>query len=101
MAESRSHKATANRIAREHSAEYDGEDRTGVDIVTPNVAIEVETQGRVSDGIRQLQGHRKPAYIAGTNKAVVEEALEKTTGTTIGVMDSQGRVVKRSTRRRR
>lgn len=100
MAESRSHKATANRIARKHGVGYDGEDRTGVDIVTPKVAIEVETPGGVSEGIRQLQGHRKSAYIAGTNKAAIEEALEKTEGTTIGVMDNLGRVVKRSTRGR-
>lgn len=96
MAEGRSHKATANRIAKKYRTEYQAQE--GVDVVTKNIAVEVETPGGVADGIRQLQGHRKRAYIAGTNQTAVEEALELTEGTTIGVMDNQGRIVKRSTR---
>jgi len=47
-----------------------------------------------------LQGHHGPVFIAGTNKAAVEAALEATVGTTIGVMDNHGNVVKPSTRNR-
>lgn len=96
MTESRSHKTTANRIANKYGTEYQGHD--GVDVVTSRIAVEVETPETVADGVRQLQGHRKPAYIAGTNQDAVEKALERTKGTTIGVMDSRGRIVKRSSR---
>lgn len=97
MAESRSHKAAANRIARKFNTNYESQD--GVDVVTDRIAVEVETPGTVADGVRQLRGHRKPAYIAGTNQEAVRKALERTEGTTIGVMDNQGRIVKRSTRK--
>ena len=55
----------------------------------------------VSDGIRQLQGFREPVYIAGVDDAAVQAALERTKETTVGVMDNQGKIVKRSTRKRR
>ena len=99
MPESRAHKTTANRIAKKYRTAYNPDE--GVDVVTRQIAVEVETPGTVSDGMRQLQGHKKPAYIAGANQEAVDEALEKTAGTTIGVMDSQGRIVKRSTRKSR
>jgi len=47
-----------------------------------------------------LRGHRGPSYIAGTNHEAVEKALEVTKGTTVGVMNNQGKVIKRSTRKR-
>ena len=72
----------------------------GVDIVTKKSAIEVETDRTISDGKRQLQGHRKPSYIAVTSERAVPKAVEATKGTTIGVMDPSGKVVKRSTRKR-
>ncbi len=98
MSESKSHKTTSNRIADKLGAEYSSSD--GVDIVTPSVAVEVETADTVSDGIRQLQGHRKKVYIAGTNQEAVDAALNATDGTTIGVMDSQGDIVKPSSRKK-
>ncbi len=96
MAESKSHKTTANRIAKKLGTEYNSE--KGVDIVAPKIAVEVETEGTIRDGIRQLQGYRKPVYIAGTNKQAVQEALEASDGTTVGVMDNQGNIIKRSSR---
>jgi hypothetical protein len=97
MAESRSHKTTSNRIAKKFKSEYN--DGKGVDIKSQKATVEVETLETVSDAPSQLRGHRGPAYIAGTNKEAVEKALEVTQGTTIGVMDNQGKVVKRSTRK--
>ena len=97
MAEKRSHKATANRIALRFGTQYEGGE--GVDINTPWATIEVESPKTVADAPTQLQGHRGPAYIAGTNKEAVEKALDVTEGTTIGVMDNQGNIVKPSTRR--
>jgi len=98
MTESRSHKTAANRIAKNLNAQYN--DADGVDIVTKNIAIEVETDSTVKSGIRQLQGHKKPSYIAGANQTAVKKALDATEGTTIGVMNNQGKIVKKSSRKK-
>ena len=98
MSESRSHEATSNRIAQKYGVEYnDGE---GVDIKSKRATVEVETPDTVADAQGQLRGHRGPAYIAGTNKEAVDKALEVTKGTTIGVMDNQGNILKKSTRKK-
>lgn len=98
MTESKSHKTTANRIAKKFKTDYNSGE--GVDIKSKRANIEVETFETVSDAPSQLRGHRGPSYIAGTNKAAVEKAIEATEGTTIGVMDNQGKIVKKSTRKR-
>ena len=98
MAESRSHKTTANRKAKKMNTKYNN--GKGVDINSTNATIEVETSETVADAPRQLRGHRGPAYIAGTNKEAVNKAMETTKGTTVGVMDNQGNIVKPSTRKR-
>ena len=98
MPESRSHKITANRIAKKFNTEYN--DQEGVDINSSQLAVEVETPETVKDGIRQLKGFRKPVYIAGTNKEAVQKALELTKNTTVGVMDSHGKIIKKSTRKK-
>ena len=66
----------------------------GIDIKSTNATIEVETPETVDDALGQLRGHRGPAYIAGTNKEAVNKAIETTKGTAVGVMDSQGNIVK-------
>ncbi len=99
MPESKSHKTTAKRIAKKHNTEYNS--GKGVDIDTPSRAIEVETPDTINDALRQLQGHKKPSYIAGTNKEAIEKALEVTKGTTIGVMDNQGNIIKSSSRKKK
>ena len=96
MAESKSHKATANRLAKKFGSEYNP--GQGADIPANDIAIEVETPETVHDGMRQLRGYRKPVYVAGTNKSAVEKALEATKGTTVGVMDNQGNIIRKSTR---
>jgi len=98
MAESRSHKITANRIAKKMKTEYN--DGKGIDIKSTNAAIEVETPETVADALGQLRGHRGPVYIAGTNKEAIKKAMETTKGTTVGVMDNQGNIKKQSTRKR-
>ena len=98
MSEGRSHNAAANKIAQKLHAEYNA--NKGVDVVTPKMAVEVETETTVQDGIKQLQGHKKPAYIAGANQETIKIALKLTEGTTIGVMDKSGKVVKKSTRKK-
>jgi len=96
MSESRSHKTTSNRIAQKYGVEYNN--GKGVDIKSNRATVEVETSETVSDGLGQLQGHRGPVYIAGTNQEAVNKAIEATQGTTVGVMDNQGNIVKSSSR---
>lgn len=96
MSESRSHKTASNRIAKKYNTKYNS--GKGVDVVSPKIVVEVETDKTVSSGLRQLQGHKKRAYIAGTNQAAVNKALAATKGKTIGVMNNRGEIVKRSTR---
>jgi hypothetical protein len=98
MAGERSHKTTANRIAQKYGVQYNNGE--GVDIRSSRATVEVETLDTVAEAPSQLRGYRGPVYIAGTSKGAVEKALETTKRTTIGVMDNQGNIVKRSTRKR-
>ncbi|MEK6556823.1 MAG: hypothetical protein AABZ14_00785 [Candidatus Margulisiibacteriota bacterium] len=59
--------------------------------------VEVETAASMPEGLGQLRGHRGPVYIAGVNKEAVQKALDATANTTVGVMDNQGNIVKKST----
>lgn len=92
------HDRTAQRIASRHGGTYNR--GQGPDIVTPRKAIEIETAETVDDGFRQLRGFRRPVYIAGADAEATTAALEATEGTTVGVMDPVGRILRRSTRRR-
>ena len=96
MTESISHTTTANRLANKFKTDYNK--GKGPDINTDKLAIEVETEDSVSDASRQLQGFNKPVYVVGTNQKAIQKALKKYENTTIGVMDNQGKIVKRSTR---
>lgn len=98
MKPSRPHDIAANRIAKKYGTEYNK--GKGVDVNAPRAAVEVETAETVKQGLTQLQGFRKPAYIAGPNQEAVKAALERTKGTTVGVMDSHGNILKSSSRKR-
>ena len=98
MSESKSHKTTSNRIAKKFNTDYNN--GKGVDVKSSRATIEIETPDTVKDAAGQLRGHRGPAYIAGTNAEAVKKATEATKGTTIGVMDNQGNIVKKSTRKK-
>jgi hypothetical protein len=91
MVESRSHKSTDKKLTQKYKTGYNH--GKGADIQTRNMAIEVETEGTVQSGLRQLLGHRKPVYVAGANVATVKKALEVADGSTVGVMDSQGNII--------
>ena len=92
------HDNTANQIAQQKGVKYNR--GQGPDVITPRQVIEVETENTIRDGLRQLRGFRKPVYIAGADAAATKKALEVTEGTTVGVMTSDGEIVKRSKRRR-
>ena len=93
------HDETATRLAAREGVVYNR--GQGPDIISNRRVIEVETAETVRDGLRQLQGYNKPVYIAGADERATRAALKATQGTTIGVMDPQGNIVKRSTRKRR
>lgn len=97
MPESRSHKTTSNRIANKLGTEYNS--GKGVDVKSTTATVEVETPDTINDAPGQLRGHRGPVYIAGTNQEAVDKAIETTQGTTIGVMDNKGNIVKSSSRK--
>ena len=61
--------------------------------------VEVETAASMPEGLGQLRGYRGPVYVAGTNREAVQKALDATANTTVGVMDNQGNIVKKSTRK--
>lgn len=98
MSESLSHTRAAKSIARKYGTEYNR--GSGPDVETYRVAVEVETEHTVKDATMQLQGRQKAVYIAGSNKKAVETALEVAEGTTVGVMDKDGNILKQSTRSR-
>ncbi len=93
------HDEVARRIARKRRAEYNK--GPGPDISTPSIAIEVESETTIPDAGRQLQGFRKPVYVAGATRNATTSALEHYRNSTIGVMDESGNIVKRSSRKRR
>jgi len=99
MNPSRSHDIAANRIAKKLGTEYNK--GKGPDIKKPNMVVEVETDQTVKDGLRQLQGFRKSVYIAGSNQKAQNIVLKATKNTTVGVMDAWGKIVKRSSRKKR
>ena len=92
------HDTAAQRIARNLGGDYNR--GQGPDVNTPSQATEVETARTVEDGKRQLRGFTKPVYIAGADPEATRKALEATEGTTIGVRDQNGKILKRSTRKR-
>ncbi len=93
------HDNAANRIARKKGVEYNR--GQGPDVITPGQVIEVETVDTVRDGLRQLRGFKRPVYIAGADGAATRAAVEAAKGTTVGVIDPRGNIVKRSTRKRK
>ena len=92
------HDVTAQRLARKEGVEYNR--GQGPDVISTRRAIEVETANTVHDGLRQLQGYKKPVYIAGADDEATKAALDGSQGMTVGVMNPQGKIIKRSTRKR-
>ncbi len=97
LIETRSHKIVGNRLAKKFKTQYNF--GRGADIKTPSIAVVVVAPKAFAHAPRQLQGYRKPVFMAGTNKAAVKKALAFTQGTSIGVMDNHGHIIKPSTRK--
>ena len=92
------HDETAKHIAEQKGVDYNK--GQGPDIKTPRQTIEVETPNTIGDAGRQLQGHKGPVYVAVTDDKAIPKAVERYDDTTIGVMDSSGKVVKSSSHKR-
>lgn len=93
------HDDAAQRLAKMLGTEYNK--GPGPDVVTRDQATEVETANTVGDAARQLRGFTKPVYVQGADAVTTKKALERYEDTTIGVRNPQGKIVRRSTRKRR
>ncbi|MHC4442689.1 MAG: hypothetical protein ACYTF1_03120 [Planctomycetota bacterium] len=93
------HDTVAKQIAKKKGTTYN--QGKGPDVKTNSQVIEVETVNSVNEAPSQLRGYRKTSYIAGTDTEATKKALEVAEGTTLGVMNSKGKVIKRSTRKRK
>ena len=72
----------------------------GPDIRTDAFIINVESKRTLHAACARMRGFRGPVYIACANDADLEQAREVVEGKTIGLMNSEGRIVKESTRGR-
>ena len=93
------HDQIAENLAKKFGTEY--KKHKGIDIVTKDRVIEVETTKEgIYQGINQIKRSSKARYIAVDDKNI-QNALDATKGTGIGVMDSKGRIIKRAGRKRK
>lgn len=82
------HDRIAQQIADKKGTEYHAD--KGVDIQTPTQVIEVEVDaGTFREGVQQLRGSIKARYLAVPNE-LVNEAIDYTQGTGVGVMNERG-----------
>jgi hypothetical protein len=90
----KAHTAAANRIAKRFgtTASDDG----SPDVQTHEVTIEVETSATIRAAIRRLKDADRPAFVAVTNKEALVDALRYAHGTSVGVMDPHGEIVRQS-----
>ena len=93
------HDRVAERLAMKQGATYNR--GQGPDVGNSQRAVEVETTSTVGDAARQLAGYQKPVYVAGADAEATKKALQRYKDTTIGVMNSRGQILKRSTRGRK
>jgi hypothetical protein len=82
-----------HRVAGVHGGKHQ---TNGVDIRTGNKAIEIKvTSNDLNNAVSQLKSSRKPCKYVATPLPLREKALRLTRGTGIGVMDGNGKIVKR------
>lgn len=92
------HDQIAEKLAGKFGTEYKSD--IGIDLVTRDRVIEVETkQSGLDQGVRQVEHSGKARYLAVSN-SLRENAVEKTEGTGIGVMNERGNIVKKASRKR-
>jgi len=91
------HDKIVDRIAKKYK---DKHHRVGVDVRPPKKAIEVAVSPPDLDqSIKQLNRSRKKQKYLVVAKELRENALKKVRGTGIGLMDGNGKIIKRSRKR--
>lgn len=88
----------AKALAEKHGGRYHR--GRGPDIRTDKIIINVETSRSLQSACGRLRGFRGPVYIACANDRDLDKARGLITGKTIGLMNSAGRILKKSTRGR-
>jgi len=90
------HDQIANNLATKFGTEY--KSNKGIDLVLPKRVIEIETKkAGIYQGIKQVERSDKARYLA-VNNINVNNALSSTQGTGIGVMNEEGKIVKKAGR---
>lgn len=92
------HDEIAKKLAKKFGTDYKA--HKGIDLVLPNRVIEVETKkSGIDQGKKQVEKSSKARYLA-VNKININNALEATKNTGIGVMSETGRIIKKASRKR-
>lgn len=92
------HDEIAKKLAKKFNTEYKLD--KGIDLVTSSKVIEVETKKEgIYQGIKQVEKSAKARYLA-INKININNALEVTLGTGIGVMSETGKIIKKASRKK-
>ena len=92
------HDEIAEKLARKFNTEY--KSTKGIDLVTRDRVVEIETKKEgIYQGIKQVEKSSKPRYLA-VNKININNALEATHGTGIGIMNERGKIIKRASRKK-
>lgn len=87
---SKAHAATVRRLTERYGVQP-GE---RFDLLGSDWVIEVETAATLAAGIQKLQQASGRRFVAMTNRESIEDALELTKATEIGVMSPRGDIVK-------
>ncbi|MFH0854391.1 MAG: hypothetical protein V1891_02780 [bacterium] len=92
------HDEVANKLAKKFKTEYKSD--KGIDLVLRTKVIEVETQkAGILQGIKQVEKSQKARYLA-VNKININNAIQATEGTGIGIMSETGKIIKKASRKK-
>lgn len=90
------HDEISKKLAKKFKTNY--KPYKGIDLVTPTRVIEVETKkGGIHQGIKQVEKSPKARYLA-VNSINIDNALGATKNTGIGVMNENGKIIKKASR---
>ena len=93
---SKIHDIVANRIAKKLNTSYNR--GRGPDIYKYPTVVEVVLAHEVEKGMESIKMFEGPTYLAGATQLAIERTKKHAKGTSIGVMDQFGKILKRSTR---
>lgn len=92
------HDKIAKKLAKKFKTEYKSD--KGIDLVLPSKVIEVETQkAGILQGIKQVEKSQKARYLA-VNKININNTIQATKGTGIGIMSETGKIIKKASRKK-